>query len=759
MSSLYEFGRFRLEPDEERLLKDGVPVSLTPKVFATLVTLVRRAGTLVDKDALMREVWPDSHVEDANITVNVSTLRRALGDGVDGERFIETVPKRGYRFVAPVRVLDAPPRSHAPIAAPPPASPDAPPAPVTVATPPPAAPAATPAPSAAAAPGVTATGAPPAVTVTATASTPLTAPLPRRRFWKILAGVVPGAGLAAVLGSLAYSRSSAKKGGFSWERMATQGKLRLLLPSETGASTAAISPAGHMLAYVAADVRGRPDLFVAQVNGGGQLRLTGDDARETQPVFSPDGRSLAFTRRQPPSPTPEICIVPALGGRAPRAVVNGVDPAWSPQGTRLAFVGPSRTDGPQALFTCNLDGGDTRLQLSADGAYPFLRNPAWSPDGRTIAVVRSPGGVAGEIWLVPVDGGQPERFTEKSTRVWCDWPRFTADGASILHSSSRGGATNLWVQSLEQRAPIRLTTGPGPDEVPSISRDGAVVFVNSRGRNELLIHDTTSGATRTLLTHSPYLWAPVLSPDGRDIAFSRGEVDGSWHIWTLPASGGAPRQLTSGSDSEIYPRYTRDGAWILFQTRGAPGRIWILPRNGGTPKALTKGDHEDGYADPSPDGTQIAFARADGEERVHLMPIGGGAARRLIDRPSTVPQWSPDGTLIAFSPGRGYSRGIFVINADGTGERRLTERGGWPVWWPDGRRISYIMIDIDGSQQIWTVPLAGGAPTLMESLPFPDSSNCPFSIAHDGRSIIGTRVVRMSHEIWLLEPPPPTGTE
>jgi Tol biopolymer transport system component len=98
---------------------------------------------------------------------------------------------------------------------------------------------------------------------------------------------------------------------------------------------------------------------------------------------------------------------------------------------------------------------------------------------------------------------------------------------------------------------------------------------------------------------------------------------------------------------------------------------------------------------------------------------------------------------------------VFVVSRDGSGERRLTERGGWPVWWPDGTRISYIVLDADGSQQIWTVPVSGGTPTLLESLPFPGSSNCPFDIGRDGRSIVSTRVVRVSHEIWLLEPPAP----
>ena len=100
---LYEFGEFRLDAAERRLLKDGEPVQLTLKVFETLLVLVQRSGRLVEKDELMSEVWSDSFVEEANIARHISILRKALGDGEGNNRYIETVPKLGYRFVAPVR--------------------------------------------------------------------------------------------------------------------------------------------------------------------------------------------------------------------------------------------------------------------------------------------------------------------------------------------------------------------------------------------------------------------------------------------------------------------------------------------------------------------------------------------------------------------------------------------------------------------------------------------------------------------------------
>lgn len=100
---IYEFGPFRLDIAERLLLRNDSAVPLTPKVFDTLVVLVQKTGHVVGKDELMNEVWPASFVEESNLTQNIFILRRVLADGSDGQSFIETVPKRGYRFVAPVR--------------------------------------------------------------------------------------------------------------------------------------------------------------------------------------------------------------------------------------------------------------------------------------------------------------------------------------------------------------------------------------------------------------------------------------------------------------------------------------------------------------------------------------------------------------------------------------------------------------------------------------------------------------------------------
>src|ERR1044071_6085697 len=97
---ILEFGPFRLQPAEVLLTRDGSPVSVPPQVFDLLVYLVTHAGSLVEKEVLLKALWPDSFVEEANLTVNIAALRRALGSQPDGSAWIETVPKRAYCFLA-----------------------------------------------------------------------------------------------------------------------------------------------------------------------------------------------------------------------------------------------------------------------------------------------------------------------------------------------------------------------------------------------------------------------------------------------------------------------------------------------------------------------------------------------------------------------------------------------------------------------------------------------------------------------------------
>jgi serine/threonine protein kinase/Tol biopolymer transport system component len=552
----------------------------------------------------------------------------------------------------------------------------------------------------------------------------------------------------AVIGLLVYGRLGKHGGGTQ-----VGGKLRLFLSSDDDLSGPALSPDGKMVAYVRQS-SGRQDLYVSRVAGGEHVRLTNDDSRKDAPQFSPDGEKLTFVRYVTNSAQPELCVVPALGGQVVPLIPDAEYPAWSPDGNSLAFI--LRKQGePEALAISGTDGSNVRVILKGDDVYPFLSSPAWSPDGATLTVSRSRGGMNRDIWIVPAHGGEATRLTKDAAGVVSDWPVFAPDGRGVVHRSNRGGASNLWLQPLESDSPVQLTTGPGPDTEPSIARNGTIAFLNSRSRYSLLVYSFADGTSKTLLTDASRFWAPAYSPDGKEIAYTRDEPDGSWHLWVVPADGGAPRQITSGKVPEIYPRFSPDGSTIYFNTWGTePLSIWRVPSKGGPPKAATSSrSGSDAYADVSPDGRSVVFTRTENKiSHIFVAATDGRAEpRRVLDMPGTVPRWSPDGKWISFSPNRGFSSGINIVHPDGSALKRLTERGGWAVWWPDGEQIGFQVVGADGNSQIQVLNLKSGETRTLSNLHFL-GTNFPFDISRDGKWLATTNFQHVSDEIWLLEP-------
>jgi Tol biopolymer transport system component len=569
-----------------------------------------------------------------------------------------------------------------------------------------------------------------------------------RSRWTAVGMIVVGVGLiAAVVAVFWYQRDERSP----WERIATGGRLTLVVASDDPLIDPSVSLDGKMLTYVAEDKQGDRDVFVRRAAGGSLVRITNDHAREASPRFSPDGERLAFTRRESVDGIPEVRVVPALGGDAIATIPGAADPRWAPDGRQIAFLRPIASGGMQVVVA-SMDGSNARVVLAPDSAFPFLRHPAWSPDGNEIAIVRGTGGIAGEIWLIPVAGGTPRRAMSDPAEVFTDSPVYTADGSGIVHSSNRGGATNIWLYPRRGGAPVRLTAGPGPDTSPTATAAGTIAFINSRWRNTLEIYSLRGATPQVLASHSPYMWGPSFSRDGRSIAFSRSEVDGTWHIWVIPSEGGAPRRLTDTSAGEVYSRFSPDGAFLMFHTWDTPRRIGRVPLEGGAPRMIDVGGASDAFPDISPDGRWIAFTRTDSDaEHVYIAPIDGGSPRLLTSSPAAIPRWSPDGKTIAFAANRSYAGGIFVIDPDGRNERRLTGTGGWPVWWPDGREIGFLVNGRVGGQEIHVVSRTGGETRLLPEVVF-NGSNHPFDIAPDGTRITTTNAVHVSDEIWLLEP-------
>jgi Tol biopolymer transport system component/tRNA A-37 threonylcarbamoyl transferase component Bud32 len=566
----------------------------------------------------------------------------------------------------------------------------------------------------------------------------------RRRLYGIAAGLIVAAGAVFYFLPRAKPTVHAPTPG---------GKLRQLLATQKNIWGPGLSPDGKMLAYVEQSENG-DDLYVTRVAGGERMKLTKDASRKGEPVFSPDGERIAFARMVIGQTDEEVCIIATLGGDISTVVQGGIVPAWSPDGSHLTFV--SRKPGePEALAIVSVDGSDLHTLLASDAIYPFLGHPSWSPDGKTIAVARSRGGDSRQIWLVPVNGAAGTEWTHGTGGVSSDEPVFSADGRGIVFRSNRGGAWNIWCQELSGGA-VQLTTGAGPDFAPSVARDGAMTFLNSRERAALVLYDLATGQSKTLLRDAAILWAPTFSPDGKEVAYSRGEPDGAWHLWTTSISGGTAKQLTAGKALEIYPRYTADGQEILYSSWGPePLSIGRLNRKTGMIRPFEpKETNSDSYGDSSADGKWVVYTRTENTvSHIYVRAADGlGEARRVGNFEGTVPRFSPDGKWIAFSPNRGFGGGVWIVHPDGSGLKRVADLGGWPVWWPQGDKIGLQSIGPDGNSEFSVVTLATGETHVLPGLHF-NGTNYPFDVSRDGRWLVTTNMVDEADEIWLLEGP------
>jgi Tol biopolymer transport system component len=527
------------------------------------------------------------------------------------------------------------------------------------------------------------------------------------------------------------------------------GHLSLIVSSAGAIYDPSLSPDGKMIAYIE-EAHGKLDLYVSRVVGGARLRLTYDGGFKQRPRFSPDGERLTYTRYVGGNRRSEVWIIPVLGGDPVRLLSDARDADWSSDGKRLVFV--LKRD---SIATAAADGTDVRIIAPSEALFPYFRTPVWSMDGSQVVFVKSTGGNFNEIWIVRSQGGHERRLTSEPPVVYSREPVFTPDGKGIVYASSRAGSANLWILPLDGGPQIRLTSGPGPDESPSVARDGSLSFVNTRMRCDLFVEDLSTHQTRVAYSDSYYIWAPAFSPDGSEIAFTQGERNGAWHIALIPAGGGSRRQVTSGQVSGIYPRFSPDGN-SMFYYLWNPGaeRIWRAPRAGGPAAVVTSGPgtFDDEFADVSPDGRWLAFARtANNATRLYIAPAEGGDPRRVLDNTATTPKWSPDGSWIAFSPTKDYSGGIFIVHPDGSGLRRVTEAGGMPVWLKSGKAIVYLSSGPDGNQQILSVSLAGGQPKPVSEIKF-SGTNYPFDISRDSRHLATSNCATVAGEIWLLRP-------
>src|ERR1043166_2382216 len=343
----YAFDSFVVDASKSVLLREGQSVPLTPKAFDILLVLVRNPGRVLKKEELIEEVWPDAFVDENNLPRNISSLRKALGEGPSEHKYIVTLPGQGYRFVAEVRELESPNSAlHHPVLESVPAEP---------------------------------VKAEPATVIHQEVVSSQPAKTKPRWIGLIAAACFCLALAFAISGYFLVQRWLHSSQPTPAQRKIWQ------LTFEPGLETdPSWSPDGRFVAY-SSDQSGNFDIWVRSIGEGNSVQVTSSPAHDWQPNWSPDGLSLVFRSEREGG---GLFVVPALGGSERKLCNFGYRPRWSPDGSQVLFYSSAYT-GPvkSKVYVINSTGGTPRDALN-DFALQFVSAllVAWHPDGNRLSV-------------------------------------------------------------------------------------------------------------------------------------------------------------------------------------------------------------------------------------------------------------------------------------------------------------------------------------------------------------------------------------
>jgi Tol biopolymer transport system component/DNA-binding winged helix-turn-helix (wHTH) protein len=739
----YEFGPFRLDAAERLLLRDGQRVPLTPKAFETLMVLIQNGGHVVEKDELIKKVWPDTFVEEVNLAKNISCLRKILG-GEQSDQYIETIPKRGYRFVASLReVWDEPAGS-------------------VVARQP-----EVPIISQGEGEGSREeqySGWGPHNRLAGLDTLPALPTSFVRRLNRVAIYLTLVLLLGVVIWALVFlpgNKSSAPT-------------LKIIpFTSYPGSETqAAFSPDGNQIAFVWNGERGdNSDIYVKLIGAGQPLRLTKDPAADTHPAWSPDGNYIAFFRQSAESSA--FYIVPALGGPERKIAdvfryqssTMGNGQYYSPGGKSLAIADKNSEQDPLSIYSLSIETGEKQKMTSPPAGTVGDSYPGFSPDGKTLAFVRSTSLATTDLYLMPLTGSEPRRLTfDNSSILGFAW---TSDGREIVFSSRRGSSIyNLW------RIPV---TGGMPERLPTVEQSAISPAISRRGNRLAYTHnlddlniwrlklDSTGrgGAPTSLISSTLSDDSPDYSPDGRKIVFASNR-SGDFGIWVCDADGANAVQLVNGGACLTgTPRWSPDGRWIAYDSRSSePGRegnadIYVVSAAGGPSRQLTAGAAENVAPSWSRDGKWIYIGSSrSGSMQIWKVPAEGGHAVQVTRHGGFEGFESTDGKIFYYAKGRS-TPGIWQIPVAGGEETLLVDylnAGYWRLWTVVAKGIYFATANSPSQPLIEFFNFATGKVTQVAALDKPISRSDPgLAVSPDGRLLLFVQLDQSGSDIVLVE--------
>ncbi|HEX8652674.1 MAG TPA: winged helix-turn-helix domain-containing protein [Pyrinomonadaceae bacterium] len=744
----YEFGPFRIDTVKRRLLREDEPVPLKPKAFETLLVLIEHSGQVMEKEELMKRLWPDSFVEEANLSVNISALRKALGESPQEHRYIVTIPGRGYCFVASVKesseqdtelILSERTRSQIIIEeeeasvegyrAQPDVSRDA---------------------SVVATEGRKAPEAAAHLTASAGSLRPghLDNKLHSYRNGMRLAVAVLIVGAIAVA-LLAYLITNRKGSSDAFRNV------KLTRLTTTGrAINASISPDGKYIAYVIAEA-GRQSLWIKQVATASSIQIIpAVNAHYTGLTFTNDGDFIYYVRsEQGPG---VLYRIPVLGGTSIRLQEDVDSPVtFSPDGARMAFVRGYPDRNETSLIAANSDGtGEQKLVAlkAPTSVFNVGVRPAWSPDEKSIACSVKNIDDKGEyqnVLEVQVGGGATRPLTSRRWQRVGRMAWVSGGKGLVMVASADEGSTlyrQIWYLALPEGAARKITNDLNDYEDLSLTADSrTLVTVQSDQQANLWIAPVQGTGPATQITSGNYDGLNGLSwtPQG-EVVYTTRTLDNQ-DLWITSPQGNNQRQLTAGAGMNRQPSVTPDGRYVVYSSnRTGSEYIWRIDLDGSHPTQLTSGigDH---YPVCSPDGRWVVYrSYVFGPPNLWKVSIDGGEPVRLTYEISGRHDLSPQDGLIAF-----YYRKLALspielatLPLDGQEQQHPVNVPGFqyhpgPIHWTsDGRALTYIETR-DGVSNIWSQTLDSGPAKQLTD--FKTDEIFWFDWSRDGRWLVCAR--------------------
>jgi Tol biopolymer transport system component/DNA-binding winged helix-turn-helix (wHTH) protein len=594
------FSEFKLDLRAGELFKDGARIRLQDQPLQILVLLTRRAGEVVTRDELRQHLWPaDTFVDfDNSLNAAIAKIREALTDSPEAPRFIETLPRRGYRFIARVE----PSETFLPQALP-----------------------------------------------RGSVSPPVAANKRRGQIWWISAVL----GVSFLLTAWFLFRSwrfpetprviryiqitndgkpKARPVSFLNILLNDNSRIYFSLGTAKGWELAQVSAQGGEAVTVPLPVDG---IVPCDISRDHSKLLLGGGAKGTELPGSP------------------FWVLPLPGGPIERlGEVRARGASWSPDGRLLAYA------QQQALYIANADGSESRrlATFEASALQPF--QPRWSPDSKVLRFyLYNTKTESGGLWEISADGSNPRALfpawpadSETCCGVW------TSDGTYFVFQATRGGLSNIWLRRerteffhKEPPEPTQLTFGPMSFLGPNPSPDGKQLFaIGVQERGELMRYDSVSRQFVTYLSG--------VSVQGLDFS-----LDGQWVVYTTYPEGtlwrsridGSQRiQLTHEPLQVALPRWSPDGKSVAFMAAkpGNPPKICLMPSEGGRIEELFPSEESQWHPNWSPKGDALIFGNPwwSVTPAIHFLNT---ATRRLSTLPGSEglysPRWSPDGRYVA----------------------------------------------------------------------------------------------------------------